>query len=341
MTKPAKISYTLILLMLVLVASLGMATPLITTLFSYFALEKLTFTKNKWLTTGLFTLLVIGFFYVFAFFLKEAFETLPKIVTESIPSIIEFANKKDIKLPFDDSASLKAEALKSVKNQLGYLGNFARIATKEFVFLLIGLVVAASTFINPKIDLDRERHRIRNNLYSIVCVEIAARFSGFYRSFATVMGAQIIISTINTFLTAVFIFSVSLPYAAVVIGVTFLCGLLPIIGNIISNAVIVGIAFTISPKLAIAALIFLVVLHKLEYFLNSKIIGDRIRNPVWLTLLGLILGERLMGIPGMILAPVVLNYVKMEATEIEVPAAPKPSLPIESRKGENPIDAVI
>ena len=43
---------------------------------------------------------------------------------------------------------------------------------------------------------------------------------------------------------------------------------------------------------AIAALVFLVLLHKLEYFLNSKIIGDRIKNPVWLTLLALIIGER-------------------------------------------------
>ena len=73
--------------------------------------------------------------------------------------------------------------------------------------------------------------------------------------------------------------------------------------------------------MAIASLIFLVVLHKTEYFLNSKIIGDRIKNPVWLTLLGLIIGERLMGIPGMILAPVVLNFIKVEASTIEVQTA--------------------
>ena len=73
-------------------------------------------------------------------------------------------------------------------------------------------------------------------------------------------------------------------------------------------------AFTISPKLAGIALIFLVVIHKLEYFLNSKIIGDRIKNPMWLTLIGLVLGEKLMGIPGMILAPVVLHYIKVEAS---------------------------
>ena len=73
---------------------------------------------------------------------------------------------------------------------------------------------------------------------------------------------------------------------------------------------IVGIGFTVSPKMALAALVFLVVIHKLEYFLNSKIIGQRIRNPLWLTLLALVLGEKLMGVPGMILAPVVLNYLR-------------------------------
>ena len=78
----------------------------------------------------------------------------------------------------------------------------------------------------------------------------------------------------------------------------------------------------VSPPRALGALVFLVVIHKLEYFLNSKIIGDRIKNPIWLTLLGLILGEKLMGIPGMILAPVILNYVKVEASKIE--AAPPP-----------------
>ena len=107
------------------------------------------------------------------------------------------------------------------------------------------------------------------------------RFRAFYQSFATVMGAQILISAINTALTSIFVIAVKLPYALVVIGVTFLCGLLPVVGNLISNAVIVCIAFTISPNMALAALIFLVVIHKLEYFLTrakSSAIGSRTRS---------------------------------------------------------------
>jgi predicted PurR-regulated permease PerM len=144
--------------------------------------------------------------------------------------------------------------------------------------------------------------------------ELADRFETFYGSFSRVIGAQIIISAINTALTAVFLIWNDFPYTTVIIVLTFLCGLLPIIGNILSNTLIVGVGFTISPKMALVSLIFLMVIHKLEYFLNSKIIGDRIKNPMWLTLIGLILGEKLMGIPGMILAPVVLHYIKVEAS---------------------------
>jgi predicted PurR-regulated permease PerM len=107
---------------------------------------------------------------------------------------------------------------------------------------------------------------------------------------------------------------VGLPHAALIFGVAFLCGLLPIVGNLISNTIIVCVGFLISPAMALAALVFLVVIHKLEYFLNSQIIGARIRNPLWLTLLGLVVGEHLMGVPGMVLAPVVLNYIKLEAS---------------------------
>jgi len=108
----------------------------------------------------------------------------------------------------------------------------------------------------------------------------------------------------------------------------------PIVGNLVSNTVIVFVALTVSLKLAISALLFLVLIHKLEYFLNSKIIGDRIRNPIWLTLVALIIGERLMGIPGLILAPVVLNYLRVEMLTVEVLplAAEAPSANVQAPK---------
>lgn len=322
-SRPIYISYIFFAAMLFLVGSLQLATPLLTVLFCFFVINKLHFTPSKLIALLLF-LVVIGLsFYGFVIFVRNALHGLPEIAEKSIPRVLAFAQENNIELPFEDVDTLKSLTLETVRHQVRYLGNFAKLATKEFVFLLIGIVVACSLFFNPAMDLEKGRHRLRNNLYSLTCDQIVMRFQSFYRSFETVMGAQIVIAIINTAFTAMFTLAVHLPYAPIVIGVTFLCGLLPIIGNIISNTVITGIAFTVSPKLAISALVFLIVLHKLEYFLNSQIIGNRIKNPVWLTLLGLILGERLMGVPGIILAPVVLHFIKVESSQIEVRAARK------------------
>ncbi len=316
------LGYWLLFLILVLAGWLNLETPLLTVLFSYFALEKLRFFRSKWLAGILFVVLVCSFFYLFAYFLTQAVDALPKIIDESLPKIRSYAESYGVSLPKTEVDDLKKETVAWLRTKLGYLGNFARIATKEFAFVLIGFVVAISIFVNPALDLDRGRHTVPNNLYSFACEEIVSRFRSFYDSFARVMGAQIIISLMNTCFTAVYVLIVGLPYAALVIVLTFVCGLLPIIGNLISNSTVVALSFRVSPQLAIASLVYLVVIHKLEYFLNSKIIGDRIKNPVWLTLLGLLIGERLMGIPGMVLAPVILNFIKVEASTIELNRGP-------------------
>ena len=324
MTTPARISYGVLVLMLVLAGVLHLGAPLLAVLFSYFALRQLLLlTKRKWLALLLFILVALGIAFCAVYFTRAALAALPEVAEHSIPSASAWAQARQIELPFTDFDSLKALIIDSAKEEAHYLRNVIRLAgntTTTLLFLLIGIVVAISLFFNSQLDLYRETHKTKNNLYSILADEIATRFRDFYRSFATVMGAQITISLINTLLTAIFVLIIHLPNGALIIALTFLCGLLPIVGNLVSNTIIVCLAFTISLKIALVALIFLIAIHKLEYFLNSKIIGDRIRNPVWLTLVALIIGERLMGIPGMVLAPVVLNYLRMELLKIEVPA---------------------
>jgi predicted PurR-regulated permease PerM len=322
MTTPARISYGVLAGTIVLVGVLNLGAPLLAVLFSYFALQKLfLLTKSKLLGLILFAVVATTITYIAGHFTRLAIRALPEVAENTIPPTIAWAESRRIELPFTDLESLQALLVDSLKDEAHYLGNvanFARSTTTTFVFALIGIVCAVSLFLKGEIDV----YPGKNNLYSILTDEVAGRFRDFYRSFATVIGAQITISLINTTLTSIFILSTQLPHAPLVIAVTFLCGLLPIVGNLISNIIIVFLAFTISLKMAIFALVFLIVIHKLEYFLNSKIIGDRIRNPVWLTLIGLIIGERSMGIPGMILAPVVLNYLRVEMSKVEVGSPP-------------------
>ncbi len=315
MTRATQISYGIMVSLFILVAWLELATPFITVLFSFFALQMLSFRGNRAVGIVLFMALVLATIYGFGYFFNQGVHALPKIAHASIPAIIKFAKEYSLELPFTDLESLKAVALETVVEQVRIVGKNAAVAGKQTVLFVIGLVVAVSIFLNSRLHIEEERPGYES-FYALICKEIEKRFASFYHSFKCVMGAQIIISGINTALTGMFIAWIQLPYAGLVIAVTFFCGLLPIIGNLISNSVIVSIAFTLSPKCGVSALVFLVVLHKLEYFLNSKIIGGRIRNPMWLTLLALIVAERIMGIPGIILAPVLLHYLKSETVRI-------------------------
>lgn len=301
-------------------AWLNLGVLFLTALFSFLVLEMLALHGRKSLAVALFCFVLALVVWALVHFSTQAVVTLPGVAENTIPKLVAFAQQHGRELPFTDWDSLRSKAMDAILQQKLYVTNaasFAQSAARLLVQFLVGGVVAVSVFLNNRINLEDDEP---DSLYGLCSQEIAARFRTFFGSFRTVMGAQLVISSINTALTGAFIALIHLPHHIVLIGVTFICGLLPVIGNLLSNIVITAVAFTVSPTLAGWALIYLVFIHKLEYFLNSKIVGDRIRNPVWLTLLGLVVGELVMGIPGMILAPVFLHYLKVEASRIKLPA---------------------
>jgi predicted PurR-regulated permease PerM len=321
MTQSQRLSYVLMAVAVALVGWLHMATLLITALFCYFALQQFSFRRSKVVALALFTVVFGLVLYGLFFFAKQAPVAFPKIAQTTIPAIVEYAEQHNVELPFTDLKSFKVIAVEEVKSKVAAIPTYARAAIFQFVYLIIGIVIAVSLFLNSKLGLESDPNVGRDSIYALTMRELALRVRTFYRSFSRVMGAQILISAINTVMTGLFLFIADFPYAPVLTILTFLCGLLPIVGNLISNTVITSVGFVKSPQMALFALTFLIVVHKLEYFLNSKIIGDRIRNPMWMTLIGLLVGEKLMGIPGMILAPVVLHYIKVEASRNRQAAA--------------------
>jgi predicted PurR-regulated permease PerM len=96
------------------------------------------------------------------------------------------------------------------------------------------------------------------------------------------------------------------------IAVTFIAGLLPVIGNLISNTVICIISLSHSLYVTLASLAFLVVIHKLEYFVNARIIGTQIRSRAWELLIAMLVMEAAFGVAGVIAAPIFYAYLKDE-----------------------------
>src|SRR5262249_33674148 len=137
-------------------------------------------------------------------------------------------------------------------------------------------------------------------------------------AFRRVVFAQVRISALNTALTAIYLVGIlplagiHLPLTKTMIALTFIVGLLPVIGNLISNTVIVVVSLSASVYAALGSLLFLILIHKLEYFVNARIIGHRIKARAWELLVAMLVMDAAFGIPGVIAAPIYYAYLKDE-----------------------------
>jgi predicted PurR-regulated permease PerM len=149
--------------------------------------------------------------------------------------------------------------------------------------------------------------------------DAAARSAGHVgTAFAAIVSAQLRIALVNTALTAVFLFGVAplfgdrLPLSFALLALTFVTGLLPIVGNLVSNAALLLVALTVGPAVAIAGLVFLLAIHKLEYFLNAHFVGRSTRVPASWLLASMLLLEAAFGLPGLVAAPIYCAWLFAE-----------------------------
>lgn len=154
-----------------------------------------------------------------------------------------------------------------------------------------------------------------------LAVRLRQEFDGLIASFGNVFFAQIRISAINTVLTAFYLLAVlpligkPLPMAGVLVVLTFVAGLVPVVGNLISNAFIVILSLSHGLGLTLFSLAWLVGIHKLEYFLNAHIIGHKIKAAAWELLIAMLLLEAAFGLGGLIAAPVIYAQIKKSLLE--------------------------
>lgn len=184
-------------------------------------------------------------------------------------------------------------------------------AGRVLVHSLIGMVIGAMAALY---DTTRIHH------YRPLAAALHQRVVKLHEAFRQIVFAQVRIAAINALFTGIFLAvalplaGVQLPFVKTMILITFIAGLLPVLGNLISNTVIVVVSLSHSLSVAVISLLFLITIHKLEYFLNAKIIGTQINARAWELLSAMLVMEALFGLPGLVAAPVFYAYVKNELT---------------------------
>jgi predicted PurR-regulated permease PerM len=209
----------------------------------------------------------------------------------------------------DNTDEVKNAGVTWLRVHAGELQMFGARVGRGFVHALIGMVIGAMISLS---EVAKEGSR------GPLAAALTARVRFLGEAFRRIVFAQVRISAINTLLTALYLavllplLGVKLPLIKTLILLTFLAGLLPVIGNLISNTVIVVVSLSYSVGAALGALIFLIVIHKLEYFLNARIVGTEIKARAWELLLAMLLMEAAFGMAGLIAAPIYYAYLKEE-----------------------------
>jgi predicted PurR-regulated permease PerM len=212
----------------------------------------------------------------------------------------------------DNADDLKEAFVHWLRNHAAEVQLAGKEMIRGFVHLFIGTVIGAIMALREATGQVEERP---------LAHALAERARRLADAFRRIVFAQVRISAINTCFTALYLavalplLGIHLPFASTLIAITFVVGLLPVVGNLVSNSIIVVVSLAHSPQVAIASLVFLVVIHKLEYFLNARIVGSRIAAQAWELLLAMLVMEAAFGIPGVVAAPIYYAYLKRELTD--------------------------
>lgn len=208
-----------------------------------------------------------------------------------------------------DPESLRAAMAEWLRTHAGEMQGLGKEAGRALAHILIGMVVGAMISLHEVLPLHQYRPLSR---------ALVERATFLASAFRRIVFAQVRIAALNTFFTWLYLgvtlplLGIHLPFTKTLITVTFLAGLLPVVGNLISNTVIVVVSLSQSLQVAIGSLVFLVAIHKLEYFLNAKIVGTQIRAKAWELLLAMLVMEATFGLLGVVAAPIYYAYLKDE-----------------------------
>lgn len=271
---------------------------------------------SKVIAVGLLAIVVIGVLTALglglAAFLRSDSGSLTNLIAR-MAQIIEDSRQilpgwLDSRLPADAVVlqQMVTGWLRDNASNLQFLGKeVGRYAAHIVIGMIIGGMLAL-------------REAVTDDLYQPFARAMLKRVKLFGEAFRNIVFAQVRISAINTLFTGIYLavvlplLGVELPFAKTMIVITFIVGLLPVIGNLISNTVIVIVSMSHSLGVAFGSLLFLVVIHKLEYFLNARIIGGQIRANAWELLIAMVLMEAAFGIAGVVAAPIYYAYTKSE-----------------------------
>lgn len=300
-------------------------------LFSLFVLhfsedltDKYIINHNKWkkilsviLSATILISVITGIYFSF----KLMTDDLNNLIQISQPKIISLAQKYNYDI--NSMKEIYDLIYGFIKEHLNFVTGGVALLLKVSIGIIFGLIFHFSKIDNKKND----------NLEGKIINDLLYYSDKMFISFKNIMGIQIIIALMNTTIISFLALgltyfwtyfstdgtnAVFLPYWYIIIPLTFVLSLVPVVGNIIINLILIMATIQISPSFVIFGLLVFVVIHKLELIVIGKKMNEKVNVPFSFIIVSMALGEMLFhSMSGMLLGMVILLTISLITKDIK------------------------
>ncbi|AFS78035.1 putative membrane protein [Gottschalkia acidurici 9a] len=246
---------------------------------------------------------------------------VPSIINQVIPIVkrINFSDVENIELFLKKyninfiTIDMITSQFQNIQNMIvKMLSQIQKISYNAFLSIVLSFV-----FISDNNSIKTFLRKFENCKYSYYYNFYKSLSEKFSNSFVKVIEAQLIIALVNALLSIIILTFFGFPDVMSLGFMIFILGLIPVAGVILSTIPLCIIAFQLGGlSKVILVIVMILILHAFEsYFLNPKIMSTKMKLPIFLVFLILVISEHLMGTWGLIMGIPLFTFIVELITE--------------------------
>jgi predicted PurR-regulated permease PerM len=160
--------------------------------------------------------------------------------------------------------------------------------------------------------------------YRLVSRSHRARFEGYaeriLQNFGKYLSGMVVLAFCNSVFSLVLLLATGVPGAFLIALAAFFITLIPLIGTVLTTAVMSVLAFIHSPVSGVVVLVLMLVYMQVEaYILTPKVMGKAVQVPGSVVLISALAGSTLFGLPGALVAIPISAGVILIIKEVVMP----------------------
>lgn len=192
------------------------------------------------------------------------------------------------------------QALERAQHYAGSVVGFLGSVGKSAVYVVIGLILSV-VFLIENAELERWRESLGEDSPARILMRYCSYLCD---AIAITAKLQVIVALVNTLLTLPVLLLMRFPSIPALMVFLFVMGLIPVVGGIVSGAVMAILAYTHKGMVGVGVFFASTfILHKIEsYYLSPRLTAQHVKLPGFVIITSLILFEHLFGLVGLFLS---------------------------------------